>query len=671
MYKFITGLAIVLLTFYGQQSLAQKEKPDYRKLHYLSEEEMNMKFDPTRNFYETDPPEGPVRNVAEFDQMQSVLVHYPLDIPVSLVKEMAEDCHVLTIVANSSQQQTALNEYQSNGVNTDNCDFLIAPSDSEWTRDYGPWFVFDGNRQPGIVNFPYNRPRPNDNDIPIRVAEYMGIDLYGMNLETTGGNYMCDGMGKAASTDLVWDENSGYSHAEIAGLVEDYLGIENYMVTADPLDEYIKHIDCWGKFLSPGKIIIGQVSESDYRYEDYEAIADYFANQISSYGVPYEVYRVFTPGQSQVTPYTNSLILNKKVFVPTTGNQWDDEALAAYEEAMPGYEIIGVPYGGWLNTDALHCRTKGIADVGMLYFKHVPLLGEVPYEENIEISTDLIAYSGENIYADSVFLIYSVDNSDFDTVLMEYQNGDTWTGTLAGLSVGDQVDYYLYAADESGRHANSPFIGLPDPFEFDVMGNPEQELIMTPDTILFINEDQIVNGVDLKITNNFGAPVTITDITEEGSGFEWYVDVMPDLPYELSAGDTLILNVKCSVITFFGHMISDTMYVTTTNNIYKELIMADSDLLSVNANKTAENVSVYPNPFTDQVRFEFTANAGEKYECTFYDVSGKVIDRLSGTTTEGMNSIRWEAAENLQAGYYFYRLKAGNLQKSGKLILNK
>jgi len=670
MHKKIISLLIVLLALYSSRTVAQKAAPDYRKLHYLSEEEMNTKFDPTRDFYETDPPEGPIRNVAEFDQMQSVLVRYPLDIPVALVREMAEDCRVLTIVSSSSQQQTALNYYQNNNVNTEHCDFLIAPTDSEWTRDYGPWFVFDGNNQPGIVNFPYNRPRPNDNDIPIRVAEYMGIDLYGMNLESTGGNYMCDGMGKAASTDLVWEENPGYSHAEIAGLVEDYLGIENYMVTADPLDEYIKHIDCWGKFLSPGKIILGQVPESDYRYEDYEAIADYFASQISSYGVPYEVYRVFTPGQSQVTPYTNSLILNKKVFVPTTGSQWDDEAIEAYENAMPGYEIIAVPYSGWYNTDALHCRTKGIADIGMLYFKHVPLLGEVPYEESIEISTDLIAYSGEDIYADSVFLIYSVDNGSFDTLLMEHQNGDTWTGTLTGLSGGDQVAYYLFAADESGRRTNSPFIGLPDPFEFEIINNPDDELTMTPDTILFLDYDQMLDGIELNIANNMDIPVTINGITDYGIMFPWQVEEMPDLPYDLPAGETLVLNIICDIpVAAFGELISDTMYVETADNIYKELIMIDSDLLSVSIGNETANVSVYPNPFHGRLNVDFTLNEAEQVFLKIYDLSGKQVYGRAEQYQAGKHVMRINGdALELSHGTYIYSLQTGDQKKTGKII---
>jgi len=76
----------------------------------------------------------------------------------------------------------------------------------------------------------------------------------------------------------------------------------------------LKHIDCWGKYLSPGKILIGQVPETDSRYQDFEDVANFFATQTSSYGIPYEVYRIYTPGNYPDTPYTNSLILNNKSF---------------------------------------------------------------------------------------------------------------------------------------------------------------------------------------------------------------------------------------------------------------------------------------------------------------------------------------------------------------------
>jgi len=673
MNKKIIILLILVSAFYCQQGLAQKAKPDYRKLHYLSEEEMNMVFDPTRDFYITDPPIGPIRNVAEFDHMQAVLISYPLGIPVSAVREMAENSRVLTIVSNTTQQQAAINYYESNSVNTDNCDFLIAPSDSHWTRDYGPWFVFDGNNEPGIVNFPYNRPRPNDNDIPIEVADYLGIELYGMNLETAGGNYMCDGMGKAASTDLIWDENPQYTHTEIDELVEDYLGIEEYFVTTDPLGDYIKHIDCWGKFLSPGKILIGQVPETDNRYDDYEAIADYYANTISSYGTSYEVFRVYTPSKYQTVPYTNSLILNKKVLVPITGSQWDDEALVSYEEAMPGYEIVGVMYNGWYNTDALHCRTKGIADIGMLYFNHIPLLGDVQYEESIEITTEIMAYSGEEIYSDSVFLIYSINDSDYDSLLMVYQDGNTWAGYLTDASVGDEVNYYLFAADESGRQTNSPFIGLPDPYEFSVTGNPEFELTFMPDTVLFLEAIQMEEGIELLISSNMDVPVTINNITDYGIEFPWYVEPMPELPFQLMEESSLSLNIMCHQLVALKTFYSDTIYIETDNNTYKGIIMIDSTLLLSGLEETSlSQVIVYPNPFNDHLNIEFVANEQVDYTFSIYDISGRLVDQINGKTFSGCHKMTWYSEKtNLKPGYYIYKFEAGNVLKSGKIILNK
>ena len=676
MNKKIIAFLVLVSVFYYQQGLAQKAKPDYKKLHYLSEEEMYMDFDPTRDFYITDPPIGPIRNVAEFERMQGVLIRYPFGISYDVIKEMAEDILVVTIVKNQSDENYVLSQYNSNGVNTDNCEFLHAPTNSYWTRDYGPWFVFDGNNEPGIVNFPYNRPRPNDNDIPIEVANYLGIELYGMNLETAGGNYMCDGMGKAASTDLIWQENMQYTHAEIDGLVEDYLGIEEYFVTADPLGYSIKHIDCWGKFLTPGKILIGQVPVSDDRYDDYEAIADYYSNTISSYGVPYEVFRVYTPGTYPYTPYTNSLILNKKVLVPITGSQWDDEALVSYEQAMPGYEIVGIMYGSWLNTDALHCRTKGIADIGMLYFNHIPLLGEVQYEESIDVTTEIMAYSGEEIYADSVFLIYSINDSNYDSILMEYQDGNTWAGYITNLSVGDEVNYYLFAADESERRANHPYIGKPDPHEFTVVGNPENELVLQPDTVLFLNMDDMWEGIELHIINNMDVPVTINDITENGwengSEIPWFVEQMPVLPYQIMEGDSLSLNIMCDIpVALSGELLIDTIYIETDNSIYKGLIMIDSDLLSGFEENEKVEISVYPNPFKDHLNIEFFVTEQTDYEFIVFDISGRLIDKITDKTVSGNNIITWNVSKTLQPGYYFYKLKAGNISKSGKIILNR
>ena len=664
-------LTISVFTLLFGTTMFGQVKPDYRKLHYLSEEEMLTPFDPSRDFTPTDPPEGDIRNVAEFNQMQGVLVRYPFGVPIELIREMAENVTVTTIVANSSEQQAVTTQYENNNVNMDNCDFLIAQSDSYWVRDYGPWFVFDGNNQPGIVDFPYNRPRPNDNNIPQKVSEFLDIDLYGMNLISTGGNYMCDGMGQAASTDLVWEENPSLTHADIAAYINDYLDNSPYYVMEDPLGEYIKHIDCWGKYLSPGKVLIGQVPTTDYRYQDFEDAANYFASQTSSYGKPYTVYRVFTPGTYPNTPYTNSLILNSKVFVPITGSQWDDEAIATYEEIMPGYEIIGIMYNGWENTDALHCRTKGMADLGMLYINHIPITGTTSYHPSYEITADITACSGENIYSDSVLIYYKINSGDYTSTIMELESGITYTGIIENVMPNDTVSYYIYAADESGRNATTPYIGEPDPFVFTNIYFPITEILFNPDSVIFLTYEQAIEGVPLYIINNAPHELTINSLTEYGTEFDWYVEEIPSLPTTIAENDTLTIIIKVDFVVK-GDLVIDSLLVETNLDTYREIIAIDGDLITDIKDVTTQGINtyVYPNPVMDKLNFFISNSEVSEISIQMFNINGEIIiDRIEQIHINAENVVSIDLSNrNLNSGTYFYKITAGEFTDSGKFI---
>ncbi len=485
-------LFIFVINSYSQEN---SKRPVLELKHYMTDEELKFKHLIGKDFFSTPPPDGTVRNVAEFDRMQGVLIRYPFGISYAVIAEMAEDIKVVTIVEDQSEENYVLGQYNSNGVNIANCEFLHAPTNSYWTRDYGPWFVFDGNGNPGIVNFPYNRPRPLDNDIPIEVATYLGIDLYGMDLIHTGGNYMTDGTGISSSTDLVWEENPSLSHTQVGQLVEDYLGIDTYHVVDDPNNTYIDHIDCWGKFLDVDKVLIREVPSTHSQYDEIEATAAFYASQTSAYSVPYEVYRVYTPNDQ---PYTNSLILNEKVLVPITGSSWDDDALQAYQDAMPGYEIVGLT-GSWESTDALHCRTKGIADIEMLYISHIPILGNVPVQADYQIDAEITAHSQQAIYPDSVFMIYSVNSGIYDTVLMTNTSGKNYTATIPGQSNGSEIAYYLFAADGSGRSETHPLIGVPDPHIFYVGEPSYPDISINPASIevVLLTEESIIEQLTL------------------------------------------------------------------------------------------------------------------------------------------------------------------------------
>lgn len=476
--KFLIEAAVVIILLVGTSSVSSiqtfssinndyflepheqwlKNNPDSLPI-WLTPEELLRLDEIGENFVPTSAPPEPIRQPAEFEPMEGVLINYGGDdnfgISYDIIAEMAEDVEVVTIVDSASQQSYVLSQFQSHGVNTAHCSFLIAPSDSWWTRDYGPWFIFNGNDEQGIVDFIYNRPRPDDDQIPTAYGNDQGIPVYDMSLVHTGGNYMTDGQGISVSTNIVWSENSGMTHAQIEQMLNDYCGIGTYHVVPDPNGDYIKHVDCWGKYLSPDTILIREVSESHSQYDEIEDTVTYFESQTSCYGTPYNVVRVYTPSNE---PYTNSLILNDKVLVPITGSQWDDEAIDSYESAMPGYEVLGF-YGSWVSTDALHCRAKGIVDRYMLYIEHTPLYGTQSTHEGYDIQAKIFPYSGESLISSSTGVYWKIDGGSWDFIQMDPLGDDEYHAVIPPQETGTDIYYYIHAEDDSGRSENHPYIG--------------------------------------------------------------------------------------------------------------------------------------------------------------------------------------------------------------------
>ena len=421
----------------------------------------------------TTPPTAPVTALAEFDPMAGVLIAYPLGIPVSLVRELSMITNVKVLVYPASDSNTVKTYFQSSGVNMENVGFWVVDHDSYWTRDYGPWFVVDGNDQVGVVDFTYNRPQRVHDDAAMEIiATCMGMTRYEMPMVHTGGNYMVDGYGTVASTSLILEENPAETAASLTQMASDYLGTSSYMITNDPLGEYIAHIDCWGKFLAPNKVLIAQVPANHPRYSEYEITANLFSNAYAydSSGEQMQVYRVYEPGSnSAVTPYTNSLIINDHVFVPVTGTQWDEAALNVYRTAMPGYTVTPIMqsnYTPWMNTDALHCRTHELADKEMLFVRHTPLYGQQTFGADCEITATIKSLGGHALVQDSLLIWYRQGGGAWQSQVLQPQGAGTYHTYLTDLAPETEVDYYLTAQDVTGRKVCHPFTGAADPHHF-------------------------------------------------------------------------------------------------------------------------------------------------------------------------------------------------------------
>ncbi len=373
---------------------------------------------------------------------------------VALVAEMAEDVEVVTIVLDAAEETAARNLYAAGGVDLANCSFLHGLNEDIYTRDWGPWFVLDGNHQQNVVDFVYEWPGcPGDEVLPTLYARSRGLPWVFMDLVTAGGNYMTDGLGTAASSQSIWLNNPGLTPGDIDGTLRTTLGIAKHHVLPDP-GYYYLHIDCFAKYLSPTVVMVAEVGEGHPKFQMLEDTTAYFARQITGYGTPWEVVRVFAPNQ----PYTNSLILNDKVLVPVKGGPWDSRALEAYRSAMPGYEVIGFPFGGWAWFDALHCRTKEINDRHMLYVGHRPLLDRPADAAGFPIHAEVRAYSGTALTAGTPEVRWRTTGS-WSSVPMTPVGGTQYLAHLPAQPFGTEIEYTIHAEDASGRSEFHPYVG--------------------------------------------------------------------------------------------------------------------------------------------------------------------------------------------------------------------
>jgi agmatine/peptidylarginine deiminase len=435
-----------------------------------------------------DPPIPDARMCAEWEPAVGTLIRWPLGIPAALVVELAMDDSLYILVETAGQENQARASFASWGVNLSHCRFIYAETYSHWTRDWGPHSVFDGAGDWGILDpvfdgYPWvpgcsiepptaslappvgdrygARGYEEDDAVNAVLAQEFNCQLFQLPAYFTGGNVMVDGVGTAFSTVQMADENAPWWELEeFLALLTEYAGITRYNLIMNPDLYGLQHIDCWAKLLDEETILIKKLPESHPEHSCIEAVVEQIESLTSCYGRPYRIHRVYCdPYNGQNTAaYTNSLILNGKVLVPLFGVPSDENALSTYEEAMPGYEVIGIPYANWYYYDALHCRTMGVFDRHMLRILHRRLDEEVWEQADYEITVMIDDRSEMGLIPDSLAVLWRpLSSGPWHRVpLLGTAGVDSFSAIIPGQGMGATVEYYIVAADSSGRRETLP-----------------------------------------------------------------------------------------------------------------------------------------------------------------------------------------------------------------------
>jgi agmatine deiminase len=429
----------------------------------------------------TPPPPSAVRTAAEWEEVEYLVVTwdpwYP-NILRQIVQAAVSECKVII----TTEDEAAVSEYlTTNGVSLANVIFMDAPWDSIWTRDYSANTVYANDvGERALTDWIYNRPRPNDDVMPSAHAALTGIPIYvtnsGLNdLVNTGGNWMSDGLGNAFASELILDENSEgnpynvsvKSEEQIDGIMENYMGISNYIKMPVLPYDGIHHIDMHMKLLNEETLLVSRYPEG---VADGPQIVDnieyVLANHLSHFGTPYKVEWIDAPpGTSGNYPdtngyyrtYSNASIVNKTVLIPLYRPETDAAAIAKYQELMPGYTIAGIDVDEpdetlIASSGAIHCITHTIGVDDPLLIVHQPVK-EAAANTTVNIHAMIKHASG--ISTAKVFW-RNEGTTTWNQASMALVDFDNWAANIPINADGTDVEYYIWATANSGKSLARP-----------------------------------------------------------------------------------------------------------------------------------------------------------------------------------------------------------------------
>ena len=462
------------------------------------------------------------RLAAEWEPAVGVLVAYPISLPKALVQKLAKDTtlHLMCAADAIDEARELLAKWE---IDADAVRFLVVPKgdDSTWPRDWGPHPCFDEQGNFELIGPRYVLSTPfcgtehnpelfcapwGDDKLPLSefegdtsddlassaIARQLGVPFVKAPFAFTGGNVLNDGIDTILSTEVLLAENEfqGWTRDEYFKQVAELTGMSNYTVLSDYEHFSLNHVDCFLKILDDRRLLVERPPADSDLYPIYEDIvSNEIAKATNSHGEPWEVIRIdagyvrpyegidagITDTGEGIAAYVNSLILNKCVYVPMYGIDTDEQALATWRAAMPGYDVQGFTfeiadevdsynpdglYGvcGWDPGDVLHCRTRAVWDQHMLYVRADGPVGGAVAGEPTTVSVVVVPYSRCAVIPEETKLMWRVagETAFNEAELIPGPTHEVYVAEVSAQPAGTVVEYYAVAADESGRCESFP-----------------------------------------------------------------------------------------------------------------------------------------------------------------------------------------------------------------------
>lgn len=256
--------------------------------------------------------------------------------------------------------------------------FFHIATNEPWCRDHGPIFL-TRTEEPriAIVDWDYNAwgwkypPFDDDDVVPKRVAEELGLPVYSPGMVLEGGSIDVNGAGTLLTTRsclLNPNRNPDLTQGDIEQRLKDFLGISKVLWLGDGIegDDTDGHIDDLTRFVDPRTVVtVVEEDDEDTNHEPLRANLEALRAMETEDGSPLEIHTLPMPskiardGQRLPASYANFYIANKVVLLPTFADTHDKWAAAVLTKAFPDRKVV--PIDCWeliWGLGAFHCLTQ-------------------------------------------------------------------------------------------------------------------------------------------------------------------------------------------------------------------------------------------------------------------------------------------------------------------------
>ena len=292
-------------------------------------------------------------------------------------------------VANQEMAEHVKELIRAEAGHLENVRFHFNATNDAWVRDHGPIYVVRdelGERVRAVTNWNYNSwggkypPFDLDNDIPSRIADELGEQMFKMDMVLEGGSIDVNGTGTLLTTRsclLNPNRNPHRTQAEIEQSLMDSLGVQKVLWLGDGIvgDDTDGHVDDITRFVSPTKIVTAyEDNPSDVNYAALKANLELLELMTDPSGERFEILKlpmpapVYANGSRLPASYANFLICNHKVLVPIYGCVADETALEILQHCFADREVIGINCTDLVwGLGAIHCVTQQQPAVGVTH----------------------------------------------------------------------------------------------------------------------------------------------------------------------------------------------------------------------------------------------------------------------------------------------------------------